>query len=221
VRGGPRCTTLRRRFDDMCFRFHASESVLAPSTVTMRCRGARERAMSPSMLVRALLIVCVTTACSSSRSSSQDAAGTDVADAPAAFKLLGAYHGPAEDGVQCPHVQDCQSPYARCCYGQAIACAPATSAACVYSAIDCDGPEDCPAVGQVCCVYRASPSYLGAQCRATEDCGSPGEGTWGFGASALACNADVDCSGGQVCCSTATVSSFEDFGTGICLQGPC
>ncbi len=117
-------------------------------------------------------------------------------------------NGTGETGVGCAAAV-CSGAAPLCCvtFGAlscAAACQPGLSAP-----FACDGPEDCPTAGTVCCAGLG-----GAACLASASC--PHGGTT-LGDNYKLCNNTADCSaGGEVCCESSTLAGLG-LDVGACL----
>ena len=153
----------------------------------------------------ALLLACLLAACDDGSSPAADAALV-VPDAPAATADAAAALADAapmtdapEFGVRCgPANELCVPGLSQGCCSEAKAdpyCSPLNNL-CTGPLQTCDGPEDCPNGGELCCDYSFGPG-----CGAAADC-NPGQG------GTVQCHADPDCPLEQpMCCAGACASA--------------
>lgn len=122
-----------------------------------------------------------------------DASTSDVPDAnPGPTPDADPTAGPdASVGVACGEAF-CDSTQ-ECCVQQGGATCVA-GGTCQGTTISCDGPEDCPQVGQVCCLDFGGQGGGGAECTAPDACDTP------------TCETADDCPDpGQECCAFGPV----------------
>lgn len=128
-------------------------------------------------------------------------AGAAVDAGPIDAGPTGAYTGEPEEGVVCGD-QTCTEQEVCCAsIGQSPSCEDSCSGA-TTGELACDGPEDCPAEGEVCCVTRLIPPPA-TSCEEASVCDDDDQ---------RACNEDADCPAGELCCPTP----FTTVDMGVC-----
>lgn len=131
------------------------------------------------------------------------------------------YSGARETGVVCSGVTCGADAGAICCVPfsltgppQAGTCADTCQSLQINA--HCDGPEDCPTSGDVCC-FNATFSAQGTFCKPAAECVSTGT----FDLTTRICAQDVDCPAGWGCCQSQTLQNYigEALDNGTCVEG--